>query len=60
MIVLIEESQGIFNTITGPPSCLILSPMNHESQTQQPDSKKSREPETRETLNIIKCCSESL
>jgi hypothetical protein len=32
MIVLIEESQGIFNTITGPPNCLILSPMNHESQ----------------------------
>jgi hypothetical protein len=33
MIVLIEESQGIFNTITGPLNRLILSPMNHESQT---------------------------
>jgi hypothetical protein len=50
MIVLIEESQGIFNTITGPPNCLILSPMNHESQTTVNSFKEKPENQKREKL----------
>jgi hypothetical protein len=51
MIVLIEESQGIFNTITCHPNYLKLSPVNHEPQDYSKlIGRKTRKPETIETL----------
>jgi hypothetical protein len=51
MTVLIEESQGIFNTITCHPDYLKLSPVNHEPQDYSKlIGRKTRKPETIETL----------